>query len=130
MNKHFVTFESPGTFITESTTSPIDSWDVAEAVKMAAGITERYGAKPFRFQFSTRTRSESDLDSHISEESAMYYLPHCKIETLEEIKARNDPKDRILLSNMECNGWSRIITTTEGWKISQPFHDTDVILPR
>ncbi len=44
MQKHFVTFYSPGTFVSEETTNPIGSWDVAAAMKMAHGIVERYAA--------------------------------------------------------------------------------------
>ena len=37
MKKHFVTFFSPGTFIAESTTKPIESWNIEEAKEMAEG---------------------------------------------------------------------------------------------
>lgn len=128
MEKHFVTFNSPGTFFHETTTKPIESWDVKAAQAMAAEITERYNAKPFCFYFTTRSRTEDDLDSKVTATSPTYYLPHCKVETLSEIKERDDPADSILISNMECNDWPRVVTTTEGWKVTVPFKEGDVLL--
>jgi hypothetical protein len=51
---HFVTFLSPGTFVAEDTTRPIESWDVKQAMKMADDIHERHGA--------TRSRGPEDRD--------------------------------------------------------------------
>lgn len=39
MEKHFVTFYSPGTFVAESSEQPIASWDTDAAVVMARAIT-------------------------------------------------------------------------------------------
>jgi hypothetical protein len=128
VEKHFVTFLSPGTFVAEYSTKPIDSWDVKKAQKMATKIEERYKAVPYGFYFTTRSRGEDDLDSHETKRSHMYYLPHCRIETLAEVKRRNDPKESILLSNMECNGYDKIIVTTKGWKWTQPFGKDDVLI--
>ena len=99
MEKHFVTFLSPGTFVAEDTTKPIDSWDVEKAKKMAAKITERYNAHPYGFYFTTRSRSDEELDSKVTERSPTYYL-NCKVDTLADIEARRDPKDEVLLSNI------------------------------
>lgn len=128
MQKHFVTFYSPGTFVAETSIKEIESWDVQAAQRMADSISERYGAKPYGFRFSTRSRGPDDLDSSTTATSPMYYLPHCKVETLAEVEARNDPKERILLSNMRGNGYDRIIVTTEGWKCVQPLLANDVVL--
>jgi len=128
MQKHFVTFMSPGTFVAEQTEKPIDSWDVKTAQEMAEKITERYGAKPYCFYFTTRERKNNELDSREIKRSPKYYLSHCKVETLAEVKKRNDPKEKILLSNMECNGYKKIVTTTTGWKWTQPFNEDDIIL--
>lgn len=130
MEAHFVTFLSPGTLMAEDSTKPIESWDVKLAQNMAKAITERYNAKPYAFYFTTRTRGPKDLDSKESKRSPTYYLPHCKIETLEEVRERNDPKESILLRNMEGNGYKRIVTTTEGWRWTQPFHDDDILLEK
>ena len=127
VSKDFVTFLSPGTFVAEETTKPIDSWDIVIAGKMAREIKERYNATPYGFRFSTRSRGPDDLDSKETARSPMYYLGG-KIETLEEIEARNAPKEEILLSNMRCNKWERIWTTTNGWRWSQPLEPTDVVL--
>ncbi len=127
MQKHFVTFYSPGTFVHEQTTKPIETWNVEQAVEMSKQITERYNAKPFGFRFSTRARKDNELDSKTVKESPMYYLGG-DVLTLEDVKKRNDPKDEILISNMECNDWNRIIENRNSWKITQPLCADDVVL--
>jgi hypothetical protein len=127
VKKHFVTFYSPGSFMAETTTEPIESWHVGKAVEMAKGVVERYNAKPYGFQFSTRERGDDELDSRVTKRSAMYYLGGT-ILTLQEVKDRKDPKDGILISNMECNGWERVIENCNSWKVVQPLKSEDVIL--
>ena len=127
MEKHFVTFYSPGTFVAEESTKPIDAWDVETARIMALGIKERYGAKPCGFQFSTRARSDSDLDSKVTAKSPMYYLGGT-VETLAEVEARATDKDQILLSNMRGNGYERVITNNNSWTVTRPLNPTDVVL--
>lgn len=129
MRANFVTFYSPGTFVAEQTTKPVDGWDVDTAIEMSRSIKERYGAVPYGFQFSTRARSDGDLDSKEIERSPMYYLGG-RVETVEEVAARNDPKERILLQNMRCNGWNSIIINENSWRWTQPLNDGDVVLER
>lgn len=127
MKKHFVTFFSPGTFVAEQSNKPVDSWDVETARKLAEGVTERYNATPYGFQFSTRERGPDDLDSKVSERSPMYYM-NCEVFTVEQIEARRNDKDRILIANMRCNGWNRVVQSVKGWQWTQPLNDTDVVL--
>jgi hypothetical protein len=94
---------------------------------MADEIQERYAATPYGFRFTTRTRGDEDLDSKESARSPMYYLGG-KVETLEEVKARNNPRDEILVQNMEGNGWSRIVVNTNSWRWTQPLEDGAVVL--
>ncbi len=127
MEKHFVTFYSPGTFISEQSSKPIDSWNPNAAVDMARGIKERHGALPYGFQFSTRARGPDDLDSKETERSCFYWLGG-KVETLEEVEARNDPKEQVLRSNMRGNGYKRVITNTNSWRFTGPLGDSDIVL--
>lgn len=127
MTQHFVTFYSPGTFVAETTTKPVDSWDVEAAKSMASGISERYGATPYAFRFTTRSRSETDLDSKVTATSPTYYL-NCRVVTLAQIKQWNDPKDRILISNMECNGWDKVVLSRSAFHWTQPLEETDIVL--
>ena len=127
MEKHFVTFFSPGTFVSEDTTLPIASWDVDTAVQMAGTISERYGARPYGFRFSTRGRGAEDLDSKVVKQSGIYYLGG-RVETRAEVEARNDPKEDILRANMRCNNIERIIINDNSWCFTGELHDGDVVL--
>jgi hypothetical protein len=126
--QHFVTFLSPGTFVHEETTNPIDSWDVDKAVKMSRKIVERHNAKPFAFFFSTKGRGESDLDSKEINCSGRYYLGG-KVMSLDQVK-RKMPNETTLIWNMEVNGWKNIVINTNSWKITQPLEDDDTVIPQ
>ena len=128
MKKHFVLFFSPGTFVAEQTEMKIDSWDTDAAVEMARGIKERHGATPYGFRFITRERGPKDLDSRIAQRSGMYYLGG-DVLTLEDLEKRNNPQDKILIENMRCNGWARVIENRNSWKWTATLEDEDVVLP-
>lgn len=127
MQKHFVKFLSAGTFVAEETTKEIDSWDIEKAKQMSKEITERYGARPYGFCFITKGRSDTDLDSKVIDQSGVYYI-NGVVETLEELKAKNDPNNRILISNMESNGWDKVVTTCNPYKWTQPFTENDAVV--
>lgn len=127
MERHFVTFFSPGTFVAETDEKPIESWDVEKAVEMARSIKQRYHATPYGFQFSTRAREDDELDSRVVRKSCMYFLGG-KVETAEEILARDDPKESILRSNVRSNGYKRIIINDNSWRWTQPLEEDDVVL--
>ena len=128
MKKHFVTFYSPGTLVAETSTKPIEAWDEEEAVEMAKSIKERHGATPYGFRFTTRGRGWDDLNSREIAKSGMYYLGG-RIDTLEEVKARRSDADRILILNMEGNGYDKVIVNTNSYKSTHFFDDKkDVLL--
>lgn len=125
--QHFVTFYSPGTFVAETNSEPVGSWNVNAAIKRARTILQRYNATPYGFRFTTRGRGSDDLDSREIAKSPFYWLGG-RIETLAEVEARATDKDRILLSNMRSNGYDKIITNDNSWRWTQPFTDDDVRL--
>jgi hypothetical protein len=127
IEKHFVTFLSPGTFFNEESIKEIDSWNVNKALEMSKEITERHGAKPYAFYFTTRTREDNEFDSKETAYSNRYYLGG-KIETIKEIEERNDPNEKILLLNMRSNNWDRVIININSWKITQPLEKDDIVL--
>ncbi len=127
MQQHYVTFYSPGTFVSEENVVAIDSWNVNEAIAMARTILQRYNATPYGFKFTTRSRKDDELDSKTTDHSPIYYLGGT-IETVEEIEARNDPKERILLSNMKNNGYDKVIVNTNSWKFTGFLREDDIVL--
>jgi len=126
MEKHFVKFLSPGTFLDEETWKEIDSWDIEQAIEMSKSIIERHNATPYGFQFVTRERSEEESDSRQTAKSGIYYLGG-KIMTLDDVK-RSMPDEGILISNMECNNWGRIIVNTNSWRICKPLYEDDQVI--
>lgn len=127
MEKHFVTFCSPGTFVSETSTEEIESWDVNKAVALSRDIKERHGATPYGFYFTTRTRGDADFDSKQRSRSCFYWLGG-EVRTAEQVLAGTDPKEEILRSNVECNGYRRIITNRNSWKFTGPMEDDDIVL--
>lgn len=127
VEKHFVTFVSPGTFVPETTTRPVESWNVDAAVEMARSVTERYGATPYSFHFTTR-QNDGDLDSTEVARSCNYFLGG-EVKTLAEIVARNNPNDSILISNMRCNKIPRVLVNDNSWQATLELKDDDVVLP-
>ena len=127
MKAHFVTFYSPGTFVAETTTKPIPSWDVDLAVAMSADILERHAARPYGFRFSIRERADDELDSKTVAQGPMHYIGG-KVETIDDVRQRALPSESILLGTMERNGWDRIWTSTQGWKWTQPLNADDVVI--
>lgn len=127
MRIEYVEFFSPGTFVHETRRIEIEDRDVDAACEIAKGITERHGTTPFGFRFIARERSDNDLDAHDTDASKMYYLGG-KVETLADVEARATDDDSILLSNMRNNGYERIITNTNSWKVTVPLEDGDTVL--
>lgn len=127
MKKHFVTFLSPGTFVSERTTKEISSWDVNQALEMSKNIVERYGATPYCFYFTTRERLSEDFNSREIERSAPHFFGG-KVETIEEIMERNDPSEEILRQNMVDNKYHRVWRATKGCACAIPMKSDAVFL--
>lgn len=127
MQQHFITFFSPGTFVDEITTLPVDAWDPVVGKSMAEKSRERHGAKPYAFQFTTRGRRQDELDSKVIATSPRYFI-RGKVRTLEQVAADADPNEHILLRNMENNDIARVVETRNSWRHTAPMMPGDVVL--
>lgn len=134
--KHTVMFLSPGTFVSEYTTKDIDSWDTKKAVEMAESIVERYNAKPYGFRFETwktHTPVEDgeggvlEVRPKLEKDSGIYFLGG-KLETYDDVVARNLDSESILRSNMRGNEYWVICINTNSFKSTLPFGENDRIV--
>lgn len=128
MKKHFVDFYSPGTFVSEVDRKEINSWDIEAAQEMATSIIQRYNARPYGFRFVTMERLEDDFTPKEIEKSGIYYLGGMTY-TLEELRDRNDPRNKNAIRNMEINGWERLIENKNSYSFMAPLLDGDTVLP-
>lgn len=133
---HYVTFYSPGTLMSERTTKSIHAWDLELAVAMAKTITKRYDARPYGFYFSTMLEAvdvvETDRGSLMVQprqiaKSGMHYLGGT-VMTIQDVEARDDPNDSILISNMRINSWEHVVEVTNGYRSTHLFSPGDVIV--
>lgn len=134
--KHKVTFYSPGTLFSEQSTKDIDSWDTKKAVEMAESIMERYNAKPYAFKFETWKTHAPVSDGEggtlevrpkLEKESGYYFLGG-KLETYDDVLARNLDSENILRSNMRGNEYWIVCINTNSFKSTMPFGEDDKIV--
>ena len=131
----FVEFMSPGTFIDETTEKPIEAPDPAMAMKMAKGIEERYGSKPYGFRFIQRLVADDVPDGEggmlkvkpkTMQASGTHYIKG-KLRTYDDVVRDADPNEDILQSNMRCNGWWVVCETRNSWRHTGIF-DPDCLV--
>ncbi len=132
--EHRVVFYSPGTFVQEETERPIESWDTKIATQMAVSITERYGAKPYGFVFSTVVTAGAVPDGFGGElevrprqlEASGTHFINGRVRTIDDVR-REEP-DSILLSNMECNRWPLVVETRNSYRHVAVFEEGHTIV--
>jgi len=136
MRKHKVTFYSPGTLFSESSTYDIENWDTVKAVELAEKVLERYDAKPYGFVFETFIVSDDVPDgeggmlkvqSKSVEKSGIHFLGGW-LETYDEVMLRNDDKESILRSNMRYNDNWIVCINTNSFRSTIPFNEKDCIV--
>ena len=134
--KHFVTFYSPGTFFSETNDDYIDSWDTVKATDMAKDIKQRYGAKPYGFRFATRLVAKPisdgaggklDVQPKTIKTSGLYFLGG-KLETIDDVFARDLKEESILRSNMEANRMYVVCENTNSYRATIPFEEDSTLL--
>ena len=136
MRKHYVRYFSPGTFLSEESERPIYAWDVELAAQGARKVNERYGAKPYAFVFLAKLVGDPVPDGEggvlqVEPKEVMrsgYYYLKGKLLTIEDIKARRNPTESILLSNMQANGWPIVVETCNSYRSIQPFEERDFVI--
>lgn len=117
MIQQYIEFYYPGSFVSETEKRP-----VADRTRP---VTIPMGAYAYRFFERQEVPSDGEtLCGAPRNHSAMTYFG--KALTAEQVKAL--PGDyRVLLSNMECNGWSMVVQTLRG--NFQPLNPGDIVLP-
>lgn len=120
----FVRFFSPGSFLADNWTVEVADLDPLKVV---------WPERAYAFTMHTREdilRGGEVFKGEVRQVGPMYYHPDSRSVSREEVAARNDPRDRILLRNMGINGWPSVIFSRWGnWP--QPYRPgEDVILEK
>jgi len=106
MLKQYIKFFYPGSFVSESSIQ-----EVADRTLPTELPEGSYG-----YQFFARSEVTHDgevLRGQPKDYSGMTY--YGEVMTLDEVKALTPSRDyRILVRNMECNGWDRVVRTVSG----------------
>lgn len=136
MRKHFVTFLSPGTFVSESSTKPIEAWRPEAAVQLVRNIIERHGATPFAFYFTTCIVPDEPVVSEgvqlavvprEVEKSGRHFI--CgELERWDDVERRNLPSEETLRFNMRGNGVPIVVTGASGYRWTHTFEECDCIV--
>lgn len=127
IRKHYVTFVSPGTFMPETNTEEVESWDIEAATQRASEILQRYNARPYSFHFTTVENDGTKMNGEQTDRSPNYFLGG-KVLTLQDVKDRNDPDDEILISNMENNNMDRVVENHNSFRATLQLRPDDVVL--
>jgi hypothetical protein len=114
--KHYITFYFPGVFVSNETVREVSDRD--------AQITAPPGAYGYRVHSRTELRQDGEtLVGAPRDFGPMTYFG--EVLTVAEVEAL--PGDHeVLLSNMRCNGWDRVVRTVRG--TFQALSEGDVVL--
>ncbi len=132
--RHFVTFYSPGTFTSESTTKEIPEPHPPLAARLAREVEERHGAKPYGFRFETRITHDPipdgiggtlRVESKMIAKTGTYYLTGT-VRAYSEIPQTKETS--ILRSNMRCNDWPLVVENTNSYRAMLPYGAEDRIV--
>lgn len=132
--RHYVDFRSPGSFVAEESSRPIEALDTRLAVRLARGVVERYHQTPYAFRL--RTMLEADpvtIDGEVFEvvpkRVALSGEHFIGAEVLSYDQIPVDAKHEILRGNMKCNGYP-LVAQRAGGGWTQPFdEDACVVHP-
>jgi len=120
----YVRFLSPGSFVADDWTVPVDSAD-PRAVKWPENA----------YMFTLHERVDvldgpKTFKGQAKQIGPMYYHPDSKVLTQAEIAAKDDPRDSILLRNMRYNKWPSVIYSRWGnWPQPYKAGECEVLAP-
>lgn len=115
MLKTYVEFFFPGSFMSETSTTEVSDRSTPTHVPP--------NAFAYRFhEIEEVTLDGEKLKGNAKNYSGMHYFGQAF--TLSQVKEQF-PTQKILISNMECNGWKKIVRTKIG--NFQPLNDNDVV---
>lgn len=121
---HYVEYWTTGMIVGENRVREIARRDTKLALR---GMQEHEYA--FRFFDRTERKEGGETLCGPRKNASGFFYPGGKIETLEEIRLRGDPKEETLVRNMENNDWPKVVWSRHGgWP--QPLSDGDVIIPQ
>lgn len=115
MIKTYVEFFVPGSFFSESSVKEVTDRSSPK------NIPDNVFAYRF-YDIEEVVLNGEKLKSNTKNHSGMYYFG--KAYTLSEIK-ENFPSQEILISNMKCNNWKKVVKTKMG--NFQPLNENDVV---
>ncbi len=103
--KHYVEFLYPGILVSEKSEREIKSRDVG--IRLAKGaFAHRIFDRPY-------TKMEGEI-LYGKDKNYSPWTYYGKEQTLVDVKAENNPKNKTLIGNMECNNIKRIVRTRFG----------------
>lgn len=133
--KVFAQYFSPGLLFSETSLRPLEGDTYEEAVRAAASVEERHGAKPFGFDLVTHIVADPVDDgeggtlnvvSKEVERRGRFYLGG-DIYLYDRVVAE-EGADSIWASNMRCNRDPVSIVIVNGYKSTQIFRESNVVV--
>src|SRR5688572_7901851 len=105
MLQHYIEIFYPGSFVAESSTAKVDSRTYPKTLPK--------GAYAFRFYDREEIEKDGEILKGNAKNYSVTYFPGAVAMDVDEVKAKV-PDSRILVSNMEGNGWKKVIKTRRG----------------
>ncbi len=122
-----VTFYRPGSFFSEESTQEVTTHDPKEIAKLAPEHSFCFTIRDYVAKTTIVDGEEFEKTEAEGESTGRFYIGG-SVYTVDEMRAQfgEDSDKRILISNMESNGWPAVIQCKTGnW---QPFGEKDELL--
>ena len=126
---YLVTFYSPGTFFSETSSIRLDELDINKILKKAKGTSERYNAKPYGYTWKQIREffigKEKLEKEEVLDESKGYIFITGNVIFSKDL---TNPDENIFKSNLESNAGGVGIQNFNSYKFSYFFDKNDIII--